>query len=96
VVGVERLNADARKRRLGGRPPVITNEMLHTVLRRRANGDPVESIRPDLIIPAGKRKGHAPSPASLYRAIAKHEKRQSYPDAVDQAHAGLAALQTSH
>jgi hypothetical protein len=29
--------------------------MLHTVLRRRAAGEPVETIRTDLIIPAGKR-----------------------------------------
>ncbi len=69
--------------------------MLHTVLRRRASGESVESIRPDLIIPAGKRKGHAPSPASIYRAIAEHEKRQSYPEAVDQARADFASLQTS-
>jgi hypothetical protein len=27
--------------------------MVHTVLRRRANGESVESIRPDLIIPTG-------------------------------------------
>jgi len=69
--------------------------MLHTVLRRRASGESVESIRPDLIIAAGKRKGHTPSPASIYRAIAENEKRQSYPEAVDQAQADFASLQTS-
>ncbi|MFI6739214.1 hypothetical protein ACIBI9_40365 [Nonomuraea sp. NPDC050451] len=42
----------------GGRPPVITNDLLHTVLRRRANGESVEQIRPDLVIGTGKRKGH--------------------------------------
>ncbi|MEV5561766.1 hypothetical protein AB0L54_02600, partial [Streptomyces sp. NPDC052196] len=26
----------------GGRPPVITDDMLHTVLRRRTNGESVE------------------------------------------------------
>ena len=44
----------------GRRPPVITADMLHTVRRRRANGESVEQIRPDLIIPTGKRKGQHP------------------------------------
>jgi len=76
---LEGLNAAARKGHHGGRPPVITDDMLHTVLRRRARGESVESIRPDLIIPAGKRKGRTPSLASIYRATAEHEKRQSLP-----------------
>jgi len=59
---LEGLNAAARKGRHGGRPPVITDDMLHTVLRGRARGESVESIRPDLIIPAGKRKGTHPEP----------------------------------
>ncbi len=92
---LEGLNAAARKGRHGGRPPVITDDMLHTVLRRRSRGESVASIRPDLIIPAGKRKGGTPSLASIYRAITEHEKRQSYPEAVDQAHADFASLQTS-
>lgn len=50
-----------------------------TVLRRRANGESVEQIRPDLIIPTGKRKGQNPGLASIYRALAEHEKRQAYP-----------------
>jgi hypothetical protein len=54
---LEGLNAAARKGNHGGRPPVITDDMLHTVLRRRANGETVEDIRPDLFIPTGKRKG---------------------------------------
>jgi len=54
-------------------PQVITDDMLHTVLRRRAAGGPVETIRTDLIIPAGKRKGHNPSLASIYRALAEHD-----------------------
>ncbi|MEU0989925.1 hypothetical protein [Streptomyces sp. NPDC005953] len=35
------------------RPAVITDDMLHTVLRRRANDESVEQIQPDLIIPTG-------------------------------------------
>jgi hypothetical protein len=63
-----------------------------TVLRRRANGESVEQIRPDLIIPTGKRKGQNTGLASIYRALAEHEKRQAYPEAVDTAHADFAAL----
>lgn len=57
------------------------------MLRRRAAGETVEQIQPDLIIPTGKRKGRNPSVASIYRALAAHEKAQAYPDAVEQAHA---------
>ncbi|CAM3310904.1 DNA-invertase hin [Arthrobacter ulcerisalmonis] len=92
---LEGLNAAARKGNHGGRPPVITDDMLHTVLRRRANGESVEDIRPDLIIPTGKRKGRNPSLASIYRALNEHEKRQAYPEAVDQAHADFRTLQPS-
>jgi hypothetical protein len=66
--------------------------MLHTVLRRRAAGEPVETIRTDLIIPTGKRKGHNPSLASIYRALAEHGKAQAYPEAIEQAHADFVAL----
>jgi DNA invertase Pin-like site-specific DNA recombinase len=90
---LEGLDAAARKGKHGGRPPVITDDMLHTVLRRKAAGETVAQIRPDLIIPAGKRKGHNPSLASIYRALAEHEKRERYPEAVAQAHADFAALQ---
>jgi len=41
---LEGLNAAARKGRHGGRPPVITDDMLHTVLRGRASGESVASI----------------------------------------------------
>lgn len=91
---LEGLNAAARKGNHGGRPPVITDDMLHTVLRRRANGESVEDIRPDLIIPTGKRKGRNPGLASIYRALAEHEKRQAHPEAVVQAHTDFAALPT--
>jgi hypothetical protein len=76
----------ARHPAAGADPPVITDDMLHTVLRRRANGESVEDIRPDLYIPTGKRKGRNPSLASIYRALAEHKKRQTFPDAVEQAH----------
>jgi DNA invertase Pin-like site-specific DNA recombinase len=92
---LEGLNAAARKGNHGGRPPVITEDMLHTVLRRRARGESIKDIRPDLIIPTGKRKGRNPSLASIYRALAEHDKRQRHPDAVEQAHAHFAASQAS-
>lgn len=92
---LEGLNAAARKGNHGGRPPVITDDMLHTVLRRRAKGESVESIRPDLLIPTGKRKGHNPTLASIYRALAEHDKARSYPEAVEQAHAEFALQTTS-
>ncbi len=89
---LEGLDAAARKGNHGGRPQVITDDMLRTVLRRRAAGEPVETIRTDLIIPAGKRKGQCPSLASIYRALAEHDKAQAYPEAIEQAHADFAAL----
>jgi len=46
-----------------------------------------------LIIPTGKRKGQAPSVASIYRALAEHDKKEAYPEAVAQAHADFADLQ---
>ncbi|MFA3837671.1 hypothetical protein [Streptomyces aureus] len=66
--------------------------MLHTVLRRRAGGESFEQIQPDLIIPTGKRKGQNPSVASIYRALAEHEKTQAYPEAVETAHADFCAV----
>ncbi|USQ89633.1 recombinase family protein [Streptomyces phaeoluteigriseus] len=89
---LEGLDTAARKGNHGGRPPVITEDMLHTVLRRRANSESVEQIQPNLITPAGKRKGQSPSAASIYRALAEHEKRVAYPEAVEQARADFAAL----
>jgi DNA invertase Pin-like site-specific DNA recombinase len=92
---LEGLDTAARKGKHGGRPPVITDDMLHTVLRRRAGGESVEQIQPDLIIPTGKRKGHNPSVASIYRALTEHAKRKAYPEAVEQAHADFAASRTA-
>jgi DNA invertase Pin-like site-specific DNA recombinase len=89
---LEGLDAAARKGSHGGRPAVITGDMLHTVLRRKAAGETVEQIRPDLIIPAGKRKGLNPSPASIYRALAEHGKAQAYPEAIEAARADFAIL----
>ncbi|MFF3847123.1 recombinase family protein [Streptomyces sp. NPDC002328] len=66
---LEGLDTAARKGKHGGRPPVITDDMLHTVLRRSAGGESVEQIQPGLINPTGKRKGHNPSsPASTGRS----------------------------
>ncbi|WP_327286701.1 recombinase family protein [Streptomyces sp. NBC_01205] len=90
---LEGLDAAARKGNHGGRPPVITDDMLHTLLRRRANGETVEDIQPDLLIPTGRRKGQSPSLSSIYRALAEHDKTQAYPEAVETAHAYFAALQ---
>ena len=67
--------------------------MLHTVLRRRARGESVEDIRPNLIIPTGWRKGRNPSLASIYRALAEHDKHQRYPEAVAQARADFTTFQ---
>jgi len=63
---LEGLDSAARKGNHGGRPAVITDDMLHTMLRRRAAGESVESIRPDLIIPSGRRKGQNPNLAGIY------------------------------
>ncbi|MEV3986864.1 MULTISPECIES: hypothetical protein [unclassified Nonomuraea] len=52
-----------------------------------------EDIRKNLIIPTGKRKGENPFLASIYRALAEHDKTQTYPEAVEQAHADFALLQ---
>ncbi|MFE0062275.1 recombinase family protein [Streptomyces sp. NPDC059003] len=89
---LEGLDTAARKGQHGGRPPVITDDMLHTVLRRKANGESVEQIQPHLVIPTGKRKGKNPSVASIYRALAEYEKQQRHPEAVEQAHADFTAL----
>jgi DNA invertase Pin-like site-specific DNA recombinase len=90
---LEGLDSAARKGNHGGRPAVITDDMLHIVLRRRAAGESVETIRPDLIIPTGRSKGQNPSLASIYRAVAEHAK--AYPEAVAQAHSDFAALHHS-
>ncbi|WP_238697114.1 hypothetical protein [Streptomyces sp. E2N166] len=63
----------------------MDDDVLHTVLRRRAGGESVEQIQPDLIIPTGQREGQTPSVASLYRALAEHAKREAYPEAVEAA-----------
>ncbi|MFE9122358.1 hypothetical protein [Streptomyces sp. NPDC007172] len=92
---LEGLDAAARKGKHGGRPQVITDDMLHTVLRRKALGESVEQIRPDLWIATGKRKGQNPSLGSIYRALAVHEKREVYPEAIEAAHADFATLQNA-
>jgi DNA invertase Pin-like site-specific DNA recombinase len=59
---LEGLETAARKGKYGGRPPVITDDMLHTVLRRKALGESVEQIHPALIIPTGKRRSSSSGP----------------------------------
>ncbi|MFJ4126391.1 recombinase family protein [[Kitasatospora] papulosa] len=86
------LDTAARKDKHGGRPPVITEDKLHTVLRRRALGESVEHIQADLFIPTGKCKGQNPSVVSIYRALAEYAKREAYPEAVGQAHDDFAVL----
>ncbi|MFE2866741.1 hypothetical protein [Embleya sp. NPDC059259] len=81
----EGLDTASRKGGHGGRPPVVTDDMPHTVLRRRANGESAEQIRPDLIIPTGKRKGHNPSVAGIHRALAEYAKREASPEAAEKA-----------
>ncbi|MDP9868639.1 MULTISPECIES: hypothetical protein [Streptosporangium] len=46
-----------------------------------------------MIIPTGERKGQNPGLASIYRALAEHEKRQAYPEAVEAAHTDFATFQ---
>nr|WP_229888351.1 recombinase family protein [Streptomyces nitrosporeus] len=92
---LEGLDTASRKGKHGGRPSVITDDMLHTVLRRHAGGEYVEQIQPDLFIPTGKRKGHNPSMASIYRALTEHAKHEAYPEAVEQAHADFTAGRTA-
>ncbi|MDP9868691.1 MULTISPECIES: recombinase family protein [Streptosporangium] len=89
---LEGLDAAARQGKHGGRPPVITEDMLHTVLRRQAAGEKVEAIAQDLVIASGKRRGQSPSVASVYRALAAHAKASAYPDAVEAARAEFAGL----
>ncbi|WP_235990534.1 hypothetical protein [Streptomyces ureilyticus] len=60
----------------------------------RSGGESVEQSQPDLIIPTGKRKGRNLSVPSVYRALAEQAKREAYPEAVEQAHADFATLQT--
>ncbi|MDK0524571.1 hypothetical protein [Streptomyces sp. ML-6] len=76
---LEGLDTTSRKGKHGGRPPVITDDMLHTVLRRRANGESVEQIQPAPIIPTGKRKGRNPSVAGVCRAL-RATKSPNVPD----------------
>ncbi|MEV6796552.1 hypothetical protein AB0M87_32285 [Streptomyces sp. NPDC051320] len=63
------------------------------MIRRRAGGESVEQIQPDLIILTGKRKRDRSCVASIYRALAEHEKAQAHPEAIDQARTDFAALQ---
>ncbi|MFE6664959.1 hypothetical protein ACFVFH_15550 [Streptomyces sp. NPDC057697] len=69
------LDTAARKGECDGRSPVITDDMLRTVLGHRALGESVEQIQPDLNISTGKRRGRNPSAASVHPALPEHAKR---------------------
>ncbi|MFD1832311.1 hypothetical protein ACFSJS_22060 [Streptomyces desertarenae] len=60
--------------------------------RPPAGPRPLREIRPDLVIPTGKRKGSNPSVASIHRALAEQAKHGAHPEAVEAAHADFAAL----
>ncbi|MFD7059641.1 hypothetical protein [Streptomyces sp. NPDC059906] len=66
-------------RKYGGRPPVITDDMLHTVLRRRALGESVEQIQPDLIIPTGKREAYPEAVEAAHADFAALRQRDRSP-----------------
>ncbi|MFH9613175.1 hypothetical protein ACH4MM_05320 [Streptomyces pratensis] len=76
---LEGLDTVARKGKYGGRPPVITDDMLHHRAASQGARESAEQIQPALIIPTGKRKGQNPSVASIYRALAEHEKTPGVP-----------------
>jgi hypothetical protein len=90
---LEGLDTAARKGKHGGRPPVITDDMLHTVLRRRTGGETVEQIEPDLIIPTGRRNGQNPSLSRHLPGPGRTREATAYPEAVTEAHNDFAALQ---
>jgi Resolvase, N terminal domain len=45
--------------------------------------------------PTGKRKGLTPNVASVYRALAEYEKKEAYPEAIEEAHTDFARLQNA-
>ncbi|MEV0787486.1 recombinase family protein [Streptomyces sp. NPDC050423] len=66
---LEGLDAAARKGNHGGRPPVITDDMLHTVLRRRVNARPSRTSSPTYSSPLATARDRAPaSPAFTGRS----------------------------
>lgn len=83
---------DTRKGNHSGWPPVITEDMLRTVLRRRARGESAEDIRPDLITPTGKCRTVTRAWQHLPRA-SRTRQQQRYPEAVAHARADFTALQ---
>ncbi|MEV7380683.1 hypothetical protein [Streptomyces lydicus] len=63
-VDPRRARRDGSQGKHGGPPPVATDDMLHTALRRRANGESVEQIQPRPDHPHRQAQGQAPSVAS--------------------------------
>lgn len=68
---LEGLESARDRGRHGGRPKVITDDMLAITRARMAKGESVRDIAKALVIPEGKNAGKAPSAASLYRALAE-------------------------
>lgn len=68
---LEGLESARDRGRHGGRPKVITDDMLAITRARMAEGESVREIAKGLTIPEGKNAGKPPSAASLYRALAE-------------------------
>jgi len=66
-----------RRGRRGGRPPVVTEDMLTIALKRRAEGQSVTSIAEGLIIRGGKNDGKPVSKSALYEALNAHDEQQA-------------------
>ncbi|RPE26582.1 recombinase family protein [Kitasatospora cineracea] len=81
-------SAEQRGRR-GGRPPVVTDDMLTIALKRRAEGQSVTSIAQGLIIPTGANAGKPVSKSALYEALKAYDEQQA--DEIRRERAALAA-----
>ncbi|RMI44444.1 recombinase family protein [Streptomyces triticirhizae] len=74
---LEGLESARDRGRHGGRPKVITDDMLAITRARMAKGESVRDIAKGLTITEGKNAGEAPSAASLYRALAEADQAAS-------------------
>lgn len=70
---LEGLDTAARNGNFGGRPPVITDDMLAIALHRRAKGESVTGIATGLAQTTGKNKGKPVSRTALYDALKAHD-----------------------
>ena len=83
------MEAAARRGRFGGRPPVITDDMMTIALKRRAEEQSVVSIAEGLIIPIGKNAGKLVGKSALYEALRVHDEQRA--DGLRRERATLAA-----